>query len=38
MVLNVPQSWIEVLIITGHMGERDSEQLNSEPDHFSVNI
>lgn len=27
MVLNVPQSGIEVLIITGHMGERDTEQL-----------
>lgn len=25
MVLNVPQSGIEVLIITGHMGERDTE-------------
>ena len=38
MVLNVPQSGIKVLIITGQMGERDTEQLNSEPDHFSVNI
>lgn len=38
MVLNVPQSGIEVLIITGHMEERDTEQLNSKPENFSVNI
>lgn len=37
-MLNVPQSGIEVLIITGHMEERDTEQLNSKPENFSVNI
>ena len=37
-MLNVPQSGIELLIIIGHMGERDTEQLNSKPEKFSVNV
>lgn len=37
-MLNVPQSSIEVLIVTGHMEERDPEQLTSKPENFSVNI